>query len=55
MGGAVILNWVLGAIIIVVIIGGGVYAILYHGKAPGQPGSPSLPAGQSGSERHAPG
>jgi hypothetical protein len=33
MGGAVILNWVLGAIIIVVIIGGGVYAILYHGKA----------------------
>ena len=33
MGGAVILNWVLGAIIIVVIIGGGLYAILYHGKA----------------------
>ena len=33
MGGAVILNWVLGAIIIVLIIGGGVYAIVYHGKA----------------------
>ena len=33
MGGAVILNWVFGAIIIVAIIGGGVYAILYHGKA----------------------
>lgn len=33
MSGAVVLNWVLGAIIIVLIIGGGVYAIVYHGKA----------------------
>ena len=33
MGGAVILTWVLGAIIIVLIVGGGVYAIVYHGKA----------------------
>ena len=33
MGGAVILNWVLGAIIVVLIIGGGVYAIGWHGKA----------------------
>jgi len=33
MGGAVILNWVLGAIIIVLIIGGGIYAIGWHGKA----------------------
>jgi FtsZ-interacting cell division protein ZipA len=33
MGGAVILNWVLGAIIIVLIVGGGLYAALRHGKA----------------------
>jgi hypothetical protein len=33
MGGAVILNWVLGAIIVVLIIGGGIYAIFWHGKA----------------------
>ena len=33
MGGAVILNWILGAIIVVLIIGGGVYAIGWHGKA----------------------
>ena len=33
MGGAVILNWVLGAIIFVLIVGGGVYAIFRHGKA----------------------
>ena len=33
MGGAVILNWVLGAIIIVLIIGGGLYAVFRHGKA----------------------
>ncbi|HEX3390251.1 MAG TPA: hypothetical protein VHT94_14540 [Streptosporangiaceae bacterium] len=33
MGGAVILNWVLGAIIFVAIVGGGVYAIFRHGKA----------------------
>jgi hypothetical protein len=33
MSGAVILNWVLGAIIVVLIIGGGVYAIVRHGKA----------------------
>ena len=33
MGGAVILNWVLGAIIIVLIIGGGLYAAFRHGKA----------------------
>jgi hypothetical protein len=33
MGGAVILNWVLGAIIIVAIIGGGFYAVFRHGKA----------------------
>jgi hypothetical protein len=33
MGGAVILNWVLGAIIIVLIVGGGIYAIVWHGKA----------------------
>jgi hypothetical protein len=33
MSGAVILNWVLGAIIIVVIVGGGMYAVFFHGKA----------------------
>ena len=33
MSGAVILNWVLGAIIFVLIVGGGVYAIVRHGKA----------------------
>ena len=33
MGGAVTLNWVLGAIIFVLIVGGGVYAIFRHGKA----------------------
>ena len=33
MGGAVVLNWVLGAIIFVLIVGGGVYAIFRHGKA----------------------
>jgi hypothetical protein len=33
MGGAVILNWVLGAIIFVAIVGGGIYAIFRHGKA----------------------
>jgi hypothetical protein len=33
MGGAVILNWVLGAIIVVLIVGGGIYAIFWHGKA----------------------
>ena len=33
MGGAVILNWVLGGIIIVAIIGGGFYAVFRHGKA----------------------
>ena len=33
MGGAVILNWVLGAIIFVLIVGGGIYAIFRHGKA----------------------
>jgi hypothetical protein len=33
MGGAVILNWVLGGIIFVLIVGGGVYAIFRHGKA----------------------
>ena len=33
MSGAVVLNWVLGAIIIVLIVGGGVYAIVRHGKA----------------------
>lgn len=33
MSGAVILNWVLRAIIVVLIIGGGVYAIVRHGKA----------------------
>ena len=33
MSGAVILNWVLGAIIFVLIVGGGVYAIFRHGKA----------------------
>ena len=33
MGGAVILNWVLGAIIIVLIVGGGIYAVVRHGKA----------------------
>ncbi|HEY8044294.1 MAG TPA: hypothetical protein VIF35_08525 [Streptosporangiaceae bacterium] len=33
MGGAVILNWVLGAIIVVLIVGGGLYAALRHGKA----------------------
>jgi hypothetical protein len=33
MSGAVVLNWVLGAIIFVLIVGGGVYAIVRHGKA----------------------
>jgi hypothetical protein len=33
MSGAVILNWVLGGIIIVAIIGGGIYAVVWHGKA----------------------
>ena len=33
MGGAVILNWVLGAIIFLLIVGGGLYAIFRHGKA----------------------
>ncbi|PZS38838.1 MAG: hypothetical protein DLM62_11600 [Pseudonocardiales bacterium] len=33
MSGAVILNWVLGAIVFVLIVGGGVYAIVRHGKA----------------------
>ena len=33
MGGAVVLNWVLGAIIFVAIVGGGAYAIFRHGKA----------------------
>lgn len=33
MSGAVILNWVLGAIIFVLIVGGGIYAIVRHGKA----------------------
>jgi hypothetical protein len=33
MGGTVILNWVLGAIIFLLIVGGGVYAIVRHGKA----------------------
>jgi hypothetical protein len=33
MSGAVILNWVLGAIIVVVIIGGGFYAVFRHGQA----------------------
>ena len=33
MGGVVILNWVLGAIIVVLIVGGGVYAIFRHGNA----------------------
>jgi hypothetical protein len=33
MGGAVILNWVLGGIIVLGIIGGGLYAALRHGKA----------------------
>jgi hypothetical protein len=33
MSGAVILNWVLGGIIFVLIVGGGVYAIVRHGKA----------------------
>ena len=33
MSGAVILNWVLGAIIVVLIVGGGIYAAVRHGKA----------------------
>ena len=33
MSGAVILNWVLGAIIVLIIIGGGFYAAFRHGKA----------------------
>lgn len=33
MSGAVIANWVLGGIIFVLIVGGGVYAIVRHGKA----------------------
>jgi len=33
MSGAVILNWVLGGIIFVLIVGGGIYAIVRHGKA----------------------
>ena len=33
MGGAVILNWVFGAIIIVLIVGGGLYAAFRHGQA----------------------
>jgi hypothetical protein len=33
MSGAVILNWVLGGIIFVLIVGGGVYAIVRHGTA----------------------
>ncbi len=46
MGGAVILNWVLGAIIIVLIVGGGIYAVCparqgrpeHPGRAPVFPG-----------------
>jgi cbb3-type cytochrome oxidase subunit 3 len=33
VSGAVVLNWVLGAIIIVLIVGGGIYAAVRHGKA----------------------
>jgi hypothetical protein len=33
MSGAVILNWVLGGIIVVLIVGGGIYAAVRHGKA----------------------
>jgi hypothetical protein len=33
MSGAVILNWVLGGIIVLIIIGGGLYAAFRHGKA----------------------
>lgn len=55
MSGAVVLNWVLGAIIIVVIVGGGMYAVFFHGKACQLPGRPSVPGGQGGPGRHAPG
>ena len=56
MSGAVILNWVLGAIIIVLIVGGGVYAIVYHGKAgPNYREARRYYAGQGRPECDAPG
>jgi hypothetical protein len=50
MGGAVILNWVLGAIIIVLIVGGGLYAREGRPEHPRRP--PVLP-GQGRPPGHA--
>ena len=55
MGGAVILNWVLGAVVFVAVVGGGVYAIFRHGMAGPNTGGPPALRGQGRPQRHAPG
>ena len=54
MGGAVILNWVLGAIIVVLIVGGGIYAASGTGRLARTTGTPAGISGPRTTRRSRP-